>query len=484
MVVFPPKQSDNPMFIHENFLLSNKAAERLYHDYAAVQPIIDYHNHLSPQAMAENSSFQNLYHMWVDGDHYKWRAMRANGVDERYCTGDAPPHEKFSAFAATVPRTLRNPIYHWTHLELKRFFNCDTLLDSDSAETIWNEANRQLVERRELTPLGILQQFQVKALCTTDDPVDDLGYHRQLQHAARMGDCQTLVLPAFRPDQALRVNDPVEYLSWIKRLEQASDTSIGGLDDLKSALKKRHDFFHEMGGRLSDHGCEYVPANFCDDQTADRIFRQALSGQAASPIELEQFSTELLLFLARLDAEKGWTNQFHTGVWRNNNRRLFSAAGRDIGCDSIADTPQGFSLGRFLDRLDQEGNLPKTIVYNLNPSDNYLVATMLGNFQDGRIAGKMQFGSGWWFLDQKEGMQWQLNTLSNTGLLSRFIGMLTDSRSFMSMPRHEYFRRILCDMLGRELEAGEIPNDFGLVGKMVADICYQNAKDFLGLPMA
>ena len=464
-------------FIHDDFLLSNDAAVRLYHDYAAQQPIIDYHNHLSPKDIATNRRFENLFEMWVNHDHYKWRAMRANGIPERLVTGDGDPKEKFLAFAATVPYTLRNPIYHWTHLELKRFFDIDELLCEANAEAIWNECNQQIQSRDELTTQGILKKFNVTALCTTDDPVDSLEYHQQVAQT----DFKTKVYPAFRPDWALFVHRPEEFIEWLGKLSQAAGISVETLDDLLAALRIRHDFFHSLGCRLSDHGCESVPANFCDVSTARKIFDAAKAGVAATAEQHEQYSTFMLIELAKLDAEKSWTNQFHTGVWRNNNTRLFNEVGRDLGCDSMGDTPQGRSLGRFLDRLDQENMLPKTIVYNLNPSDNYLISTMIGNFQGGGVAGKMQFGSGWWYLDQKEGMEWQINTLSNTGLIARFVGMLTDSRSFMSFIRHEYFRRILCNMFGKDMVNGEMPNDFNLVGGMVQDICYGNAKRFLEL---
>ena len=469
-------------FIHDDFLLTTETSKRLYHSYAADQPIIDYHNHLSPKDIAENRRFENLFEMWVNHDHYKWRAMRANGIDEALVTGDADPKEKFFAFAKTVPHTLRNPLYHWTHLELKRFFGIDELLNESTAESIWNQCNEQIATRDDLTTRGILKKFRVTALCTTDDPTDELGYHRQVAEEQKVGsDFETAVYPAFRPDWALFVHRVEEFNEWIAKLERASNTTVNSLSDLISALRIRHDFFHGLGARLSDHGCEFVPADFCDESTAAAIFDAARNGQTATPLQHSQFSTFMLLELARMDAEKGWTNQFHTGVWRNNNTRLFQSVGRDLGCDSMGDTPQGRSLGQFLDRLDQEGSLPKTIVYNLNPSDNYLISTMLGNFQDGKTAGKMQFGSGWWYLDQKEGMEWQINTLSNTGLLSRFVGMLTDSRSFMSFTRHEYFRRILCDIFGRDIEKGEVPNDEAMVGNVISNICYANAKNFLAL---
>ena len=464
-------------FIHNDFLLSNDAAIRLYHDYAAQQPIIDYHNHLSPKDIASNRRFENLFEMWVNHDHYKWRAMRANGIPERLVTGNGDPKEKFLVFAATVPYTLRNPIYHWTHLELKRFFDIDELLCESNAEAIWDECNQQIQSRDELTTQGILKKFNVTALCTTDDPVDSLEYHQQVAQT----DFETKVYPAFRPDWALFVHRPEEFIEWLGKLSQAAGISVETLDDLLTALKIRHDFFHSLGCRLSDHGCESVPANFCDVATARKIFDAAKAGVAATAEQHEQYSTFMLIELAKMDAEKSWTNQFHTGVWRNNNTRLFNEVGRDLGCDSMGDTPQGRSLGRFLDRLDQENMLPKTIVYNLNPSDNYLISTMIGNFQGGGVAGKMQFGSGWWYLDQKEGMEWQINTLSNTGLIARFVGMLTDSRSFMSFIRHEYFRRILCNMFGKDMVNGEMPNDFSLVGGIVQDICYGNAKRFLEL---
>ena len=464
-------------FIHDDFLLSNDAAVRLYHDYAAQQPIIDYHNHLSPKDIALNRRFENLFEMWVNHDHYKWRAMRANGISEHLITGDGSPKEKFLAFAATVPYTVRNPIYHWTHLELKRFFDIDELLCESNAEAIWNECNHQIESRDELTTQGILKKFNVTALCTTDDPVDSLEYHQQVAQT----DFQTKVYPAFRPDWALFVHRPTEFVEWLSKLSRAVDRPVDTLGDLLVALRTRHDFFHSLGCRLSDHGCESVPSNFCDATTAGKIFDAAKAGTPATPEQHEQYSTFMLIELAKLDAEKSWTNQFHTGVWRNNNTRLFKEVGRDIGCDSMGDTPQGRSLGQFLDRLDQENMLPKTIVYNLNPSDNYLISTMIGNFQGEEVAGKMQFGSGWWYLDQKEGMEWQINTLSNTGLISRFVGMLTDSRSFMSFIRHEYFRRILCNMFGKDMVSGEMPNDFDFVGGVVQDICYGNAKRFLAL---
>jgi glucuronate isomerase len=463
-------------FIHDDFLLSNAAARHLYHEHAASQPILDYHCHLPPQDVAANRQFRNLSEIWLEGDHYKWRAMRANGVEERFCTGDAAPREKFLAWARTVPQTLRNPLYHWTHLELKRYFGIDELLDESSAPRIWEQANAALATD-DLRAHGILRKFQVKAVCTTDDPTDDLSCHKAIA-ASTLG---TRVFPTFRPDKALNVHLPDAFNAWVDRLEAASNISIAKLPDFTDALRQRHDFFHQMGGRLSDHGVNHAFADFPSDHEAAAIFERARGGQAATIEEQSRFASHLMLLFGRLDAEKGWTKQLHLGARRNGNTRRFREIGPDTGFDSIGDWPQADALGRYLDRLDQENSLPRIVVYNLNPSDNYVIATLLGNFQDGAVAGKMQFGSGWWYLDQKEAMQWQMNALSNCGLLSRFLGMLTDSRSFMSYPRHEYFRRVLCDMLGRDIEAGEIPNDDALVGTMVRNICYANAKQFLGL---
>lgn len=464
-------------FIHDDFLLSTAASQRLYHEFAAKQPIIDYHNHLPPQEIAENRRFQDLYEIWLEGDHYKWRAMRANGISEKYCTGAAANFDKYLAFAKTVPHTLRNPLYHWTHMELKRYFGVDELLDERSAQRIWDVAAERL-QADELTTQGILKKFDVRALCTTDDPVDDLADHRKITEDSSVA---TQVLPAFRPDLAFFVHRPEQWNTWLDRLAEASDVDITSCSHLLDALRQRHDFFHKMGARLSDHGMEFVPAEFVDDKQAATIFDKARSGTAATPIEHEQFSTYILEHTARMDAEKNWTKQLHVGVIRNNNTRLFNSVGGDLGCDSISDVQQVKSLGTFLDRLERDDALPKTIVYNLNPSDNYAFATMLGNFQDGKTPGKMQMGSGWWYQDQREGMEWQMNCLSNTGLISRFVGMLTDSRSFMSFTRHEYFRRILCDLFGRDIESGQIPNDDSLVGPIIENICYGNARDFLGI---
>jgi glucuronate isomerase len=463
-------------FIHEDFLLSNEAARRLYHQFAASEPILDYHCHLPPQDVAADRRFRNLTEIWLEGDHYKWRAMRANGVPERFCTGDATPEEKFQAWARTVPATLRNPLYHWTHLELQRYFGIDELLDERSASRVWEKANAELA-KPELSAKGILGKFRVKAVCTTDDPVDDLACHQAIAASG----FATKVFPTFRPDKALNVHLPDAFRPWVDKLTAASGIEIATFQNFVDALAQRHDFFHSMGGRLSDHGLNHAYGEFATDREAAAIFHRARNGEAASPEEQRRFAGNLMLLFGRLDAAKGWTKQLHLGARRNNNARRFQELGPDTGFDSIGDWPQADALGSYLDALDRENALPKIVVYNLNPSDNYVTATMVGNFQDGKIAGKIQLGSGWWFLDQKEAMQWQMNALSNCGLLSRFLGMLTDSRSFMSYPRHEYFRRVLCDLLGRDMEAGEIPNDDALVGAMVKNICYGNAKEFLGL---
>jgi glucuronate isomerase len=464
-------------FIDEKFLLHNRAAQRLYRQFARGEPIFDYHCHLSPKDIAQNRQFRNLFEIWLEGDHYKWRAMRANGVAEQFCTGAAEPFAKFRAWAATVPHTLRNPLYHWTHLELKRYFGIDELLDEESAARIWKKANAQL-SRPELTTRGILKKFNVATLCTTDDPTDDLAHHKKI---AADG-VATRVFPAFRPDKALAVSQPEAFNAWVSRLEEAADTDIASLEDFVAALRRRHDYFHAQGCRLSDHGLNQCPASPCPDKTAAAIFARTRRGRAATPEEQAQWGTSLMLHFGRWDAEKGWVKQLHLGALRNNNTRLLKQLGPDTGFDCIGDFPQARSLVSYLDMLEREGRLPKIIVYNNNPVDNYVFATLIGSFQDGTVPGKMQFGSGWWFLDQKEGIQWQLNALSNNGLLSRCVGMVTDSRSFMSYPRHEYFRRVLCDLIGQEVERGELPDDDALLGTMIGNICYRNARQYLALP--
>jgi glucuronate isomerase len=465
-------------FIHEDFLLQTRTARRLYRQFAETEPVLDFHCHLSPKDIAENRQFNNLSEIWLEGDHYKWRAMRSNGVAEHFCTGDADPFAKFQAWAATVPHTLRNPLYHWTHLELLRYFGIDRLLDEASAISIWKEANERLATP-ELTTQGILKKFNIKAVCTTDDPVDDLSHHK----AILASDLATRILPTFRPDKALAVHQPEPFNQWVGRLSEASDIDIGSFSEFLDALRSRHDYFHAQGCRLSDHGLTQCYADFCPEKTAAQIFARARKGKPATAEEQAQFSTFLMLFFGQLDAEKGWTKQLHLGALRNNNTRLLKQLGPNTGFDSIGDFPQAGALAAYLDRLDLEKALPKIIIYNNNPADNYIFATMPGNFQDGSMAGKIQLGSGWWFLDQKEGIEWQLNALSNLGLLSRFVGMVTDSRSFMSYPRHEYFRRVLCNLVGGDVEKGEIPDDDSLLEPMIRDICYANAQQYLQLPM-
>jgi len=460
-------------FIHDDFLLGNEPARELYHRHAAPQPIIDYHNHLPPKQIADNHEFTDLAELWLSGDHYKWRAMRANGIPERLITGDAAPEEKFNAWAATVPYTLRNPLYHWTHLELAREFGIDRPLNAETATGIWREANAQLPSLR---VHDLLDRHRVRVLCTTDDPADPLEHHL----AIRKTNLKTRVHPTYRPDKALQIHQPAAFNSWIERLEQTTAGPIKTLDDLLAALKKRHDDFHAIGCRASDHGLETCYATPCSHAQAAHIFNAARSGKICAPADQAAYASFLMLEFGRWNAARGWAMQLHLGALRNNNSRLLAALGPDTGFDSIGDFPQARTLSAYLDSLDRMGELPRVILYNVNPADNYLFASMAGNFQDGTIPGKIQFGSGWWFLDQKEGIEWQLNALSNLGLLRRFVGMVTDSRSFLSFPRHEYFRRVLCNLLGKGLVSGELPDDPPLVGKMVEEICYANARDTFG----
>ena len=462
-------------FIHPDFLLQSAPARRLFHDFAASEPILDYHNHLPPRDIADDRQFADLSAIWLEGDHYKWRALRADGVPEHLITGEAAPYEKFLAWAKTVPHTLRNPLYHWTHLELKRYFEIDELLNEESAPRIWEIAGAQLAEKSN-SARGLLQKFEVRALCTTDDPADSLQYHQQIAASH----CQTRVYPTFRPDKAMGVDAPATWNVWLDKLAQTCDREITSLSDLLEALERRHNDFHALGGRLSDHGLAQAPARFATENQATQIFARARAGQAAAAQEQEQFAGFLMRFFGQLDARKGWTKQLHLGAIRNNNARMFERLGPDTGFDSIGDSLSIASLSTFLSELEAADALPKLVVYDLNPADNYAVATMVGNYQRD-TPGKIQFGSGWWFLDQKEAMQWQLNALSNNGLLWNFIGMLTDSRSFMSFPRHEYFRRVLCDLVGQDMASGELPDDYELVGTMIKNICYNNARAYLKL---
>jgi len=465
----------NP-FIHDDFLLQSAAARDLYRDYARAEPIFDYHCHVPPGQIAANHQFADLSEIWLGGDHYKWRAMRANGVDERFCTGDASPREKFDAWVATVPHTLCNPLYHWSHLELLRYFGIDALISEATADMIWARANARLPSLR---VHDILAANRVAVVCTTDDPADPLDEHERIRRSG----LKTRVYPAFRPDKALGVAAPASFNGWVERLGGAARAHVRTLDDFLGALKTRHDDFHALGGRLSDHGMDAALAEPCSHAEAAAIFKAARAGRGASPEEAAKFGSYLMLEFGRWDARRGWTKQLHLGALRSANTRLLRRLGPDTGFDSIGDTPQARCLGRYLDALDQTGELPRMVLYNVNPSDNYAFAAMAGNFQDGSVAGKVQFGSGWWFLDQKEGIEWQLRALSSIGLLSRFIGMLTDSRSFLSYPRHEYFRRVLCNLLGSQVERGELPSDLGLVGAMVRRICFANARDYFGLEL-
>lgn len=462
-------------YLDENFLLHSATARRLFHEVAKDQPIIDYHCHLSPKEIATNHRWNDIAEIWLGGDHYKWRLMRANGIDEDLITGDSSPREKFQAWAETVPFTLRNPIHHWTHIELQRYFGIDLLLSPDTADEIWDRCNAKLAES-DFCVHGILKKFNVRVVGTTDDPADPLDFHA----AIAASDLKTVVAPTFRPDKALLVDRPDLLAPWLEKLEGISDVSISGLSDLLAALQKRHDDFHAAGARLSDHGMERMPALHCSDEEASMIFDKALGGKAATPEEKEKFSFYLMVFFGQLDAARGWTKQLHLGAARNTNTRGFERLGPDTGYDTIGDFRQGSALFTYLDALAKTDSLPKIVLYNLNPADNYLFACMTGAFQDGTFPGKIQFGSGWWFLDQKNGMELQLDALSNTGLLSRFVGMLTDSRSFLSFPRHEYFRRILCNLIGGEAERGELPNDFETLAGLIRAVCFENAKRQFG----
>ena len=460
-------------FLNEDFLLQSPTAQTLYHDFAAKMPIIDYHNHLVPQQIAEDKQFDNITQIWLYGDHYKWRAMRAHGVDEKYITGNASDEEKFMKWAETVPYTMRNPLYHWTHLELQRYFGVTELLNKDSAKRIYDHCSA-LLRTKEFSVRNLLLKMNVKALCTTDDPIDNLSFHKQIAASG----FSIKVLPTFRPDKAMGVDDELIFVEYVNALAEAAGQSIRNLTDYKAAIKSRHDFFHEAGCRLSDHGLEHIYAEEFTNEEIELIFERLITGKLISKKEKWQFKSAMLVYFAHLDHARSWTQQFHLGAIRNNNARLLGALGPDTGFDSIGDFEQAKPLSAFLNHLDSTNQLAKTILYNLNPRDNELLATMTGNFQDGTIVGKMQFGSGWWFLDQKDGMEKQINALSNMGMLSHFVGMLTDSRSFLSFPRHEYFRRILCNLLGQDVENGELPADIAWLGKLVEDISYKNASAF------
>ncbi len=464
-------------YIGENFMLCGPSARELFQTYANDQPIIDYHCHLPPRHVAEDTQFENMAQVWLYGDHYKWRAMRSNGVKERFCTGEASDWEKFLAWSETVPHTIKNPLYHWTHLELRRPFGItDRLLDGSTAKSVWDECNEKL-QSPEFSARGIMKQMNVRLVCTTDDPTDSLEYHRQIA-ADTAFDIQ--VLPTFRPDKGMAVENPAAFNAWVDALGAAADIDISSFDTYLDAMRARHAYFHEHGCRISDHGVETAYAAAYTDAEIRAIFDKIRGQTSLNDLEIEQFKSAMMYHFGLMDHERGWAQQLHLGALRNNNTRLFEKLGPDTGFDSIGDFDIARPLSRFLDRLDMTNQLPKTILYNLNPRDNELMATMIGNFQDGSAPGKMQYGSGWWFLDQRSGMERQIDALGNLGLLSRFIGMLTDSRSFLSYPRHEYFRRILCNVLGTEMDQGLIPKDMKLVGEMVRNICFDNAVAYFG----
>jgi glucuronate isomerase len=466
-------------FPSEDFLLETQTARRLYHEAAKDLPIIDYHCHLSPELIADNHRFRSITEIWLEGDHYKWRAMRANGVNERYCTGDASDWEKFEAWARTVPETLCNPLFHWTAMELKRPFGITKTLNGSTAKEIFEECNRQL-QTGDLTTQSILKQFRVTVACTTDDPADALDAHRKL---AQRPNPDTRVYPTWRPDKALAVSDPAAWNEWIGRLEKTAGVSISSWANLLSALEARHTAFHELGCRASDHGLNAMDAAPFTEAEASACFDKLRAGKTVTANEAAVFRSALLYQMALLDHAHGWAQQFHLGALRSTNTRMRRVLGPDTGFDSIGDFPQAESLAQFLDRLDNTDQLAKTILYNVNPSDNPVFATMIGNYQDGSVPGKMQWGSAWWFLDQLDGMEAQMRMLSNMGLLARFVGMVTDSRSFLSYPRHDYFRRLVCRMLGEDVRRGLLPDDHDLLGKLVADVSFRNARDYFGFKL-
>jgi len=462
-----------PPFIHDNFLLQTSVAQELYHQHAAIMPIFDYHCHIPPQDIATDRQYLNMTQIWLYGDHYKWRAMRTNGINEKFCAGNASDWEKFEKWAETVPQTIRNPLYHWTHLELKRFFGIDKLLSPATAREIWEECNTKL-NTPDFSVRNIIRKANVHTICTTDDPVDSLEHHASIKKSG----FEVFVLPAWRPDKAMMVDDPGFFNGYLNQLAQVSETEISSFDQLMLALDTRHQFFHDNGCRLSDHGLETA---YAEDYTLDEIrsiFLKIRTGAQLSQVEILKFKSAMLYEFGIMDHNRGWTQQFHLGALRNNNSRLFRMIGPDTGFDSIGDFEIARPLSKLLDRLDRSNQLAKTVLYNLNPRDNELIGTMTGNFQDGSVPGKIQFGSGWWFLDQKDGMEKQIQALSNLGLLSRFVGMLTDSRSFLSYTRHEYFRRILCNILGNDVVKGEIPEDMALLGQMVENISFNNAYQY------
>ncbi|WP_194765986.1 glucuronate isomerase [Tamlana sp. I1] len=459
-------------FIHDNFLLENKYAEELYHNYSKNQPIIDYHNHLPPQQIAEDKTFDNITNVWINGDHYKWRAMRTLGINEKFITGDGSDKDKFLNWAKTVPYTMRNPLYHWTHLELARYFDINDLLSEKTAEKVWEQTQAKL-NSDGYSCRGLLKKANAELVCTTEDPIDTLEHHQKLAKE----NFGVKVSTAFRPDKAILISNE-GYNDYIVELGKAANVAINTFTDLCDALRKRIQFFHDNGCRLCDHGLDQIYYESYTEAEVNSTLQKQLANKAITNEEALKFQSAVLVYLCETYHEFGWVQQFHLGALRNNNARMHRILGPDTGWDSIGDYPQAQKLSAFLNGLDSKDKLTKTIIYNLNPADNEVMATMIGNFNDGSVRGKVQFGSGWWFLDQKDGMTKQLNALSNMGLISCFVGMLTDSRSFLSFPRHEYFRRILCNLLGDEIQRGELPNDMEWIGKMVSDISYNNAKNY------
>lgn len=468
------------VFLHDDFLLETDAARELYHNYARDLPIIDYHCHLPPEEIAADQTFGNLAQIWLQHDHYKWRVLRANGVAERYCTGDASDWEKFEMWAATVPKTLRNPIYHWTHMELKNPFGiADCLLGPETAESVWERANEKLADPA-FSARGIMKQMNVVLVCTTDDPADSLEHHHAI---AADKDFDIQVLPAWRPDRGIQVEHPARFNQWLDTLGEIAKVDIGTFDRYLDALNIRHDAFHQAGCRLSDHGLETTYAEDYTQSEIETIFERIRKGDALNVEQQNKFKSAMLYEFGLMDHAKGWTQQYHLGPVRSVNSRAFEKVGPDAGFDAMGEFEVARPLARFLDRLDRTDQLAKTIVYNMNPSQNIAIAAMIGCFQDGSVAGKMQYGSAWWYLDQLDGMTRQIEDLSNVGLLSRFVGMLTDSRSFLSYPRHEYFRRLLCNILGSEIDRGLLPNDLPMVGDLVRDVCFRNARDYFGFDL-
>lgn len=461
-------------FIHENFLLTNKTAEKLYHQYSEFLPIIDFHCHLSPASIADDPKFANLTRAWLEGDHYKWRAMRQNGIAEKYCTGDTPDEEKFKRWSETVPATAGNPLYHWTHLELKRYFNIEELLTPESAKNIF-EKTTELLQSSEYSIRSLIRKMRVEVICTTDDPCDSLEHHIRLKNTF-----ETKVLPTFRPDNIIKTDDPVKFKSYVEKLGIAGGTEIISMNDLFSVLDKRHEFFHTIGCRLSDHGLDRFYFSAFTFSEIEKIFKKLLDGDSITAGENEKFKTAVMLEICKMNHKRGWTQQFHIGALRNNNARMFRLLGPDTGWDSIGATQDPKKISDFLSALDETDQLSRTLLYNLNPADNEMMITMAGNFNDGSSPGKVQYGAAWWFLDQKNGMEKHLRDLSSMALLRRFVGMVTDSRSFLSYPRHEYFRRLLCNYLGEEIEKGLIPDDEGLLKPIIEGVSYKNAKDYFG----